>query len=210
MLRALLRAAGWGALAAFAALIAGRVAQRGGLPVPDAILAVPALRWAEVGGIGAGLAVLAWALLRLLPEFTARAVQGGFWTGLGAMAILHQGATFLLFHLFHAVPAPGYSLAPMPQFGGMPELVALLLAGALAGVVLALLVQWSPLFWVPGTDLLLGLGFGALALSQLSPWLPLPPFSTVAPGWWANLMVNGTWGLGVALMLRPLELNGSE
>jgi hypothetical protein len=153
LLRAVPRAAGWGALAAFAALIAGRVARRGALPVPDAIFAIPPLRWAEIGGIGAGLAVLAWVLLRLLPGFTGRAVQGGFWTGLGAMAVLHQGATFLLFHLFHAVPAPGYSLAPMPQFGGMPELVALLLAGALAGVVLALLVQWSPLFWVPARPL---------------------------------------------------------
>jgi hypothetical protein len=64
--------------------------------------------------------------------------------------------------------------------------------------------------WLPGADLVLGVAAGALGLSQLAGLLPVPPLSTLPPGWWANLVANGAWGLGVVLMLRPLELHGSE
>jgi hypothetical protein len=210
LLRSLPRVAAGGALLALVALAAGRIGRRGGLPAPDALLAIGAGRAGEIALLGAGLALVATLLLRPLPEFLGRALRGGFWTGLAAMAILQQGASFLLFHLFRALPNPGFSLEPLPALGGMPAYVALLLAGGLAGVLLALAVQWFPLLWLPGADLVLGVAAGAAGLSQLAGLLPLPPLTTLPPGWWVNLVANGAWGLGTVLMLRPLELLGSE
>jgi len=210
LLRSLPRVAAGGALLALLALAAGRIGQRGALPVPDALLAIGAARLGEIAALGAVLAVLATLLLRPMPDFLGRALRGGFWTGVASMAVLQQGACFLLFHLFHALPDPGFSLAPVPALGGMPAYVALLLAGGLAGVLLALAVQWLPLMWLPGADLALGLAAGALGLSQLAGVVPVPPFAVEAPGWWANLVANGAWGLGTVLLLRPLELLGSE
>lgn len=210
MIGRLLRIAAGGAFLALAALVAGRIGQRGALPVPDALLAIEGLRLAEIAGFGAALALGGTLLLRVSPPFLARALRGGFWTGVAAMAILQQGATFLLFHLFQAVPDPGFSLEALPALGGMPAYVALLLAGGLAGALLALGVQWLPLLWLPAADLVLGVAAGALGLSQLAGLLPLPPFATASPGWWANLVINGVWGLGTALMLRPLELHARE
>lgn len=205
LIRSLLRAAAGGALLAAALLVAARLG--GGTAVAgDPLLGIDPARLGEVAALGAVVAVLASLLLRALPALVARALRGGFWVGAAAMAIIHQGATFLLFRLFSAVPSQGFNMAPMPEWGGAPEFFVLVLAGGLAGMVLGLLLRFLPL-----PDLLLGLLFGVLGLAALSGILPLPPLTLASPGWWANLVVNGSWGLASALMLRPLELQaGAE
>jgi hypothetical protein len=205
LIRSLLRAAAGGALLAVAMLVAARLGA-GTAVTDDPLLGIDPARLGEVAVLGAAVAVVASLLLRALPGLVARALRGGFWVGAAAMAIIHQGATFLLFRLFQAVPDQGFSMAPMPDWGGAPAFFVLVLAGGLAGMVLGLLIRFLPL-----PDLLLGFAFGALGLSALSGLLPLPPLTVEAPGWWANLVVNGGWGLASALMLRPLELRaGAE
>jgi hypothetical protein len=204
LIRSLLRVASGGALLAALLLVAARLGA-GRAATGEALLGIEPARLGEIAGLGAVVAVLATLLLRALPPLVARALRGGFWVGAAAMAILHQGATFLLFRLFDAVPAQGFSMAPLPDWGGAPELLVLVLAGGLAGAVLGLLIRWLPL-----PDLLLGFLFGSLSFSTLSGTLPVPPLALQPPGWWANLVINGGWGLATALMLRPLELRARE
>ncbi|MCG7364353.1 hypothetical protein MHZ93_24160 [Roseomonas sp. ACRSG] len=171
----------------------------------DPLLGIDPTRLGEIAALGAAVAVAASLLLRALPVLVARALRGGFWVGAAAMAIVQQGATFLLFRLFGAVPSQGFNMAPMPEWSGAPEFLLLVLAGGLAGMVLGLLLRFLPL-----PDLLTGLALGALGLSTLSGILPLPPLTLAAPGWWANLVINGGWGLATALLLRPLVLSGTD
>lgn len=205
LIRSLLRVAAGGALLAVAMLVAARLGA-GTAVAEDALLGLEPARLGEIALLGAAVAVVASLLLRALPALVARALRGGFWVGAAAMAIVHQGATFLLFRLFGAVPSQGFNMAPMPAWGGAPEFFVLVLAGGLAGMVLGLLIRFLPL-----PDLLLGLLFGVLGLSALAGILPLPPLTLASPGWWANLVINGGWGLASTLMLRPLELQaGAE
>lgn len=204
LIRSLLRVAAGGALLAAALLVAARLGA-GTAATDEALLGLEPARLGEVALLGAVVAVLASLLLRALPLHLARAARGGFWIGAAVMAVVHQGATFLLFRLFGAVPAQGFSMAPMPGWGDAPEYVVLVLVGGLAGAVLALLVRWLP---VP--DLLLGILAGSLGLSALAGLVPVPPLTLAAPGWWANLVINGGWGLMTALLLRPLELRAVE
>jgi len=221
LLGSLLRVAAGGALLAVILLAVARLGvppgMRGQAGIPDTLLAIGLDRWRDIALLGAAIALGTSLLNRLLPEDTARALRGGFWTGLIAMVFIQQGATFLLHHLFHALPDQGYSLLPLPGWWHMPQLVALALAGGIAGAVLSLL-----LLWLPVPDLLAGLAFGTFGLALLAggvplpawplPPLPLPPLTAENPGWWANLTVNGGWGLGAALLMRPLVLrsDGSE
>jgi hypothetical protein len=200
LIRSLLQIAAGSALLAVALLVAARFGA-GTAVTDDPLLGIDPARLGEVAVLGAMVAVVASLLLRALPELVARALRGGFWIGAAVMAVVHQGATFLLFRLFGAVPSQGFRMAPMPAWGDAPELFVLVLAGGLAGALLGLLIRWLPL-----PDLLLGFLVGVLGLSALSGILPVPPLTLTAPGWWANLVINGGWGLASALMLRPLEL----
>lgn len=203
-LGSLLRAAAGGALLAVILLAVARLGVRGGAGIPDTLLAIPADRLKEMAMLGAALAVGASLFTRLLPWGYARAVRGGFWTGILAILFFHQGATFLVHHLAQAWPSPGYSLEPLPEWGFMPALVAMALAGGALGLLLAVLLRLLPL-----PDLLAGIATGVFGLSLLSGSLPLPPFATAAPGWWVNLAINGSWGMGAALLMRPLVLRSS-
>jgi hypothetical protein len=204
-LGSLLRVAAGGALLAVILLAVARIGARVGVRsaagIPDTLLAIGPDRLQEIALLGAGVAVGSSLLNRMLPEGIARALRGGFWTGAIAMVFFQQGATFLLFHLSHTVPDPGFSLAPMPAWGHMPQLVALALAGGVAGLLLSLVLRLLPL-----PDLLAGIAAGTLGLSLLSDSLPVPPLATEAPGWWVNLLANGAWGLGAAMLMRPLVL----
>lgn len=221
LLGSLLRVAAGGALLAMILLAVARLGvppgMRGHAGIPDTLLAIGLDRWRDIALLGAAIALGTSILNRLLPEDTARALRGGFWTGVLAMVFIQQGITFLLHHLFHALPDQGFSLLPLPGWWHMPQLVALALAGGIAGAVLSLLLLWLPL-----PDLLAGIAFGTFGLALLAeglplpslplPPLPLPPLTAQSPGWWANLAANGGWGLGAALLMRPLVLrsDGSE
>jgi hypothetical protein len=203
LLAVLLKAAAGGALLAALLLAVARIWSGGQRPpagvAADLLLAIPLQRWGEIGLLGAALAAGAFLLGRLLPGNFGQALHGGFWAGLLAMIFVQQSATFLIHHLARAWPDQGFALRPLPGWWGMPELVALALAGGMAGILLAFLLRLSP---VP--DLPAGIAAGTFGLSQLAGELPLPALATAAPGWWVNLAINGGWGLGAALLMRPL------
>lgn len=201
VLGSLLRVAAGGALLAVLLLAVARVGVRGPAAIPDTLLAIGLERFQEIAILGAAVALGSSLLSRLLPYGIARALRGGFWTGAIAMVFIQQGATFLLHHLFHVLPAQGFSLAPVAAWGHMPQLVALAIAGGGVGMLLSLVLRLLPL-----PDLLTGLAAGVFGLSLLADTLPVPPLTAEAPGWWANLLANGSWGLGAALLMRPLVL----
>ena len=98
----------------------------------------------------------------------------------------------------------GYGRLRVSAGSGLPALYALMLAGAVGGALLSLLLRWVHAL----PDLLCGALLGALGLTLLSPWLPTVP-GFAAP-WWHWAAVNGGWGWGTALLLRPLALRGGE
>jgi hypothetical protein len=200
-----LRVAAAGAILAIILLVVARMGAGGKAGLADTALAIPLERLRDVAGLGAGVAVAASVLLLILPRSIATALRGGFWVGALAMIVIQQGFTFLLFRLLAAVPAQGFSLAPLPHWFGAPELMVLALVGALAGAAMALVLALLPL-----PDLFIGLLAGVFGLSLLAGSLPVPPLVWVSPGWWANLVINGGWGLASALLMRPLVLRGGD
>ncbi len=204
LLGSLLRIAAGGALLAVILLAVARLGVRGNAGIPDTLLAIGPARLQDMALLGAGIALAASCFTRLLSWGYARAVRGGFWTGVIAILFFHQGAAFLVHHLGHAWPDAGYSLRPLPAWGFMPEVVALCLVGGGVGLLLSVLLRLLPL-----PDLLAGIAAGVFGLSLLSDILPLPPFATEAPGWWVNLAMNGSWGLGTVMLMRPLVLRSS-
>jgi hypothetical protein len=57
-------------------------------------------------------------------------------------------------------------------------------------------------------DLLVGFAAGALGFTGLQAWfITVPGFDTA---WWLWAAVNGGWGWGAVLLMRPLALRGGE
>ena len=78
--------------------------------------------------------------------------------------------------------------------------------GGMWGILLAFILRRTR---VP--DLLFSVVFGALALTFIA--VTLVPALKGLPTWngaipWRGLLYNGAWGLGTALMLRPLAIRG--
>ncbi|TCZ65528.1 hypothetical protein [Roseicella aquatilis] len=142
-----------------------------------------------------------------------RTILLGFIAGCVAAPVFQQGTVFLLHHVGNDLPAlaaalgraaPPFSMAPTRPLG-VPALLSQSFWGGGWGVVLALiLARLRP------PAILFATLFGALALTavdaSLLPWLRgLPLWSGQIP--WRELITNGAWGFGVALLLlRPLRL----
>ncbi|MXP64187.1 hypothetical protein E0493_12620 [Roseomonas sp. M0104] len=203
-IRWLLRTAFCGAsLGLLLFLVARVMAGNGGstpLPLGAALddLALPSL--AQAAGLGAGALVMARLLLRPVPFWARRALAGGLAVGAVAIPAFHQSSLFVLHQVFHLVPERGFLFAPLAG-SGLPALYGLMLAGALGGGVLALVLR--AVHALP--DLLTGFLFGALGLSLLS-FLPRVP--GFGDPWWQWLVINGGWGWGTAFLMRPLALRG--
>ena len=138
----------------------------------------------------------------------------GFLAGFLAVLVFHQGTVFLLHHWGNAVPAvvrvlgrtagPGFSMAGVPPFG-VPRVISLAFWGGIWGILLAGLVHRRP--W---SDLLIGFLFGAVAATLVGFTLVarLRGVPMCAGGnlqtWLRVGLLNGAWGWGTALLLRPL------
>lgn len=149
-----------------------------------------------------------------------KAIPLGFVAGALAVLVFHQGTLFLLYHQYPLLqgvlglpdafrPAgPGFSMTPVPPFG-VPQIVSICFWGGVWGIVLAAILRWLP---VP--DLLAGLVVGALGASFVAFTLvaALKGLPLWAGGdrlvWWRAALLNGAWGWGTALLLRPLALRG--
>ncbi|MEW6334172.1 MAG: hypothetical protein AB1558_07870 [Thermodesulfobacteriota bacterium] len=127
-----------------------------------------------------------------------KAFLGGF----ASTFIFHQGLLAILYAA-GLVPRVPFSLAPTAPFG-IPQVISLAFWGGLWGILLWPLIRHMkhPAYG------LTALAFGAL-LPSLVAWFVVAPLKglPVAGGWKpANLMtgllLNGAWGLGVALLMR--------
>jgi hypothetical protein len=144
-----------------------------------------------------------------------RMILLGFAAGSLAVLVFHQGAAVLL-HLLTVKAGVGagligrvsfpYSTAAVPPFG-VPQVISWAFWGGVWGVILAALLRAAPRL----PDLLFGFLFGALVLTVVGFTLvaALKGLPSWAGGnkqvWWRVGLLNGAWGWGTALMLRPFR-----
>jgi hypothetical protein len=146
-----------------------------------------------------------------------RAILLGFLAGFIAVLVFHQGAAWLLHMLtvkaqigtgvFGRVGFP-WSMAPVKPFG-VPQVLSWAFWGGVWGVLLAASLRGLKL-----PDLLFGFLFGALVLTVVGFTLVAtlkgqPLFANYNKQiWWRVALLNGAWGWGAALLLRPLRRFG--
>lgn len=128
-----------------------------------------------------------------------------FIAGFLSTLVFHQGV-LTVFWLSGALPRAPYDMTPAPPFG-VPAVLSLAFWGGVWGAVVWPLLRDAAgrAYWFRA------LLFGALAPSAVAlfivfPWKGMP----VAGGWDPKiiigaLVVNGAWGLGVALFLRLIR-----
>ena len=128
-----------------------------------------------------------------------------FIAGFVSTLVFHQGVLALLY-LAHAVPHAPYDLRAVPPLG-LPAVISLAFWGGVWGAAI-----WSLLKHVGGAAywvwaVVIGaIGPSAVALFIVYPLKGMP----VAGGWdpkllGTALLLNGTWGLGLALLMRLLH-----
>lgn len=129
-------------------------------------------------------------------------IAKSFAAGFVSTLVFHQGVLALL-HLAGAVPRAAWSLAPVAPFG-VPSVLSLAFWGGLWGIVLWWLIRgrrgasywWLALLW------------GALLPSAVALLIVFPLKGMPVAGGWdpkillGALLLNGAWGLGVALLMR--------
>lgn len=120
-----------------------------------------------------------------------------FVSGFLATLIFHQGL-FGVFYLAGMVPSAPYSLAQVPPLG-VPSVLSLAFFGGLWGMLLWLLLGRlsGAKFWL-GNVLVGAIGPTAVAMLIV---FPMKELTVNASTWVGGLLLNGFWGLGVALFL---------
>lgn len=120
-----------------------------------------------------------------------------FIAGLLATLIFHQGL-FAVFYLLGAAPAAPYNLTPVPPLG-VPSVLSLAFFGGLWGIALwavagRLMGAW---YWL--VHIALG-AIGPTAVAMLVVF-PMKGLAVSAQTWVGGLILNGFWGLGVAVFM---------
>ena len=128
-----------------------------------------------------------------------------FLAGCLATLVFHQGLLALL-HAAGATPRTAYSLAPTAPFH-VPAVFSLAFWGGVWGIVLWLLIGRAE----GATYWLLALVLGAILPSIVALFVVLPlKGQPMGGGWKAQvivgvLLLNGGWGIGVALFMRLFQ-----
>ncbi len=120
-----------------------------------------------------------------------------FLMGYVSVLMAHQGLLALL-HALEIVPTAAYNLRPVPPFG-IPAVVSAAFFGGLWALPL-----WALLRQQRGARLFAGaLVFGAAfpTLVALLVVFPLKGIPVVPMSWLIGALLNGAWGLGVAVLL---------
>ena len=124
-----------------------------------------------------------------------------FVSGFLATLIFHQGL-FALFHLAGIVPAAPFNMSPVPPLG-VPAVLSLAFFGGLWGIVL-----WAILGRLAGVTYWLGHviagAIGPTAVAMLVVF-PAKDLDVSAQTWIGGLILNGFWGLGVAIFMYFLH-----
>jgi len=140
-----------------------------------------------------------------MPSLPARALLGFVAAALSVLTF-HQGMIELL-HLA-GITGPGWSMRPIAPFG-IPSLVDLCFWGGLYGLVFGAAAPALRPLWLWG----IGLGITAVVVG----WLVVAPLKSLplGYGWHArgivlSLLIDGSWGLGVGLILPVLMRDRSR
>ncbi len=121
-----------------------------------------------------------------------------FIAGFAATLVFHQGL-FALLHLAGLVPVPAYNLAGVPPLG-VPSVISLAFFGGLWGPPIAWLIRrdTGAAYWLKA------LVFGAIGPTLVAMLLvfPLKGLEVNPKIVVGGLLLNGAWGMGVALFMR--------
>jgi hypothetical protein len=132
------------------------------------------------------------------PVFKPKTLLFAFLAGFIATLLFHQGLLQLL-HLAGKVPMAAWNMEPTPPLG-VPKVISLAFWGGLWGIAL-----WALIRKRTGTaHWLLALVLGAV-LPSLVAWFVVFPIKGIALNGTligGALLLNGAWGLGVALCMR--------
>lgn len=120
-----------------------------------------------------------------------------FIAGLLATLVFHQGL-FAVFYLLGAVPFAPYNLTPVPPLG-VPSVLSLAFFGGLWGIAL-----WAVAGRLLGARYwLVHIALGAIAPTAVAMLVvfPMKDLAVSAQTWVGGLILNGFWGLGVAVFM---------
>ncbi|SFM56923.1 hypothetical protein [Marinobacter zhejiangensis] len=120
-----------------------------------------------------------------------------FVSGFLATLIFHQGL-FSLLYLAGRVSIEPFNFEPVPPFG-IPAVVSLSLFGGLWGLALWALLRSATKAWFWLLAVVLG-AIGPTAVAMLVVF-PLKGLEVSQTTWIGGLLLNGAWGLGVAIFL---------
>jgi hypothetical protein len=133
----------------------------------------------------------------------------GFIAGALAVVAFHQVMVFML-STVGLIQSPVYAMQGVPPFG-VPTILNQMFWGGLWGLLFAAVADTLP----PWPLLLLGFTFGVLG-PVFASWFVVAPLkgTPIAAGWvpqrmLAGLLINGFWGIGVALIYAGLRRWGS-
>ncbi len=130
--------------------------------------------------------------------FKPKTLLFAFLAGFIATLLFHQGLLQLL-HMAGKVPMAAWNMDPAPPLG-VPKVISLAFWGGLWGIALWALIgkRTGARYW------LLALALGAV-LPSLVAWFVVFPIKGIALNGTligGALLLNGAWGLGVALCMR--------
>ena len=146
------------------------------------------------------------------PRPTRKIILYGFICGAIAVIAFHQTTQLLLHYhaaklpilieIFGRAPPP-YNFAPVPPWG-VPTLASQAFWGGLWGILLAALIRYLPF-----DDLPFGFIFGAIKLTLVASFMGNPLFADGDLQHWLRPgLLNGAWGWGTVLLLRPFAVRG--
>jgi hypothetical protein len=134
----------------------------------------------------------------------------GFIAGALAVVTFHHVMVFMLSSV-GLIQSRVYAMRGVPPFG-VPTILNQMFWGGLWGLLFAAVADTLP----PWPLLLLGFTFGVLG-PVLASWFVVAPLkgTPIAAGWvpqrmLAGIVINGFWGIGVALLYAGLRPWGSK
>ena len=132
-----------------------------------------------------------------------------FLAGFVSTLVFHQGVLALL-HAAGRTPRAAYDMTPTAPLH-VPAVLSLAFWGGIWGILLWLVLQSTQgsAYWI------LAIVIGAIAPSLVALLVVFPLKGQPVGGGWkpeiliGALLLNGAWGLGVALLLRLFRATGS-
>jgi hypothetical protein len=143
----------------------------------------------------------------------------GFICGAIAVIVFHQGTIYVLHHQFPLIKAitgvpdafrpatSGFNIRPVAPLG-VPQVVSIAFWGGIWGIVLAGLIRWARIPDLMGGFLLglIAMLFGLTVVAQMKGLAMWGGGNSIAL--WRGVLINGAWGWGTAMLLRPFAMRG--